>query len=386
MADIELAGIMTSLDGQQADSINVEIRRRDVVRSLVTWLCVSGHPKTSIPKIKSVFSDALNKVDMADDLSPSALIENAELVALINADTDRVTYAQRLLSVLRMMKEDSLELGVADQVFSFTEINPGLGALGLASMNIGGVPHGSCLVAPMARPTFSENRGSDSLLETDVSVDLTLVNLPFSAFVGIGQVDPAVTKIIEAAAGRRKRTACTLFRIDWTIGQRMGINPDAYCKVIARHFRNHEVQSMVIDVEWFVPMEGHELFIAVAPSFNTVVRPVGTDIVPRLASSFIDRAANNGPVLSYVSEGARKFPRQHAGRIDCDYWHDPSAAVVKTDIGHRMLTVGEVKNLLGIDSDFKVPTHEETTYHLLGESVVVPVAERAIRGVLRALK
>ena len=81
---------MTSVDGQQVDSINNELRRRDVVRSLVTWLCVSGHPKTSIPKVKSVFSDALNKLDVADDLSLSALIENSELVALINADTDRV--------------------------------------------------------------------------------------------------------------------------------------------------------------------------------------------------------------------------------------------------------------------------------------------------------
>jgi hypothetical protein len=51
-----------------------------------------------------------------------------------------------------------------------------------------------------------------------------------------------------------------------------------------------------------------------------------------------------------------------------------------------MLTVNEVKKLLGIDPEFKVPTHDETSYHLLGDSVVVPVAERAILGVLRALR
>src|SRR5690606_23269343 len=160
---------------------------------------------------------------------------NSQFQAIVGKETKTSTYAKRLLSVLSMMAEDSSELCVQEQVFSFTEINPGLGALGLASMNVGGVPHGAALVSPMAYSAFRTNRGSDSTIEPDVPVDLTLVNLPFSAFVGVGHIDPAISKIISAAAERRHETGCTLFRVDWTIGQRLGLNPSVYSAAISRH-------------------------------------------------------------------------------------------------------------------------------------------------------
>lgn len=381
-----LTEFMMPRDGLQVDDLPSKSARRDLSRSLGTWLSINGYPKTSIPKIKSIFSNALNAIGEDKYLNLSSLVEDQNFLELISVNADRNSYAKRLIAVLKNMAEDSLELRLPDQTFSFTEINPGLGAFGLASINVGGVPHGSRLVSPMARPTFRENRGSDSLVETDTFVDLSLVNLPFSVFVGSGGADPALTRIIDAAAKIRHQSTCTIFRIDWTIGQRMGLDPSAYCDLISTYFRNYEVQSMIIDVEWFVPMEGFELFIAVSRTFRSPVRPVSSEIIRKLASSFVERTKISNVSFVEIDHRARLFPRQHASRIDYDYWHDPSSALVKTEGGYRMLTVIEVKNILGIDANFKVPTHDETTYHLLGESVVVPVAERAILGVLRALR
>jgi hypothetical protein len=377
----DLTEIMMPIDGRSNKT-----NRRDAGRSLVAWLSIFNYPKTSIPKLKSLFCNALDNIEFDADPDLSSLFRNQEFMALLHAENDRITYAQRLISVLKDIAEDSLELRLQEQTFSFTEINPGLGAFGLASINIGGVPHGSNLVSPMARPTFRENRGSDSLVETNSFVDLCLVNLPFSVFLNGGKTDPALTRFVDAASNFRNRSKCTIFRVDWTIGQRLGLNPSSYTDLIANYFRDFEVHSMVMDVEWFVPMEGYELFIAVSQSFNSPVRPVVAEIIPKLASSFVEKTKTTETVFVKNSINSRKFPRQHASRIDCDYWHDPSAALVKTDHGHRMLTVNEVKKLLGIDPEFKVPTHDETSYHLLGDSVVVPVAERAILGVLRALR
>lgn len=380
---------MISDEALITDDHNLEQMRRTAVRSFVTWLRVGmetgAYNKSDMQKLKSVFTDTLEGMIALESPCPVVISRDPQFIELLSADA-RTDTAKMLVELIGTMERDSLEMRLADQVFSFSEINPGIGAFGLAALNVGGISYGSRAVAPMAQATFKANRGSDSLMDPNTPVDINLVNLPFSAFVGIGQADPAVVRLVEEAAAHRKKTRCTLFRVDWTLGHRLGISEQGYRTLIGRHFPGHSLMSHTVDIEWFVPMEGHEFFVLVGPEFNSHFSVIGTDLVTKLASSFVDRTIPGGLLLSGVPANARKFPRQHAGRIDADYWHEPSAAIVQTKSGYRRLTISEVKALLGINPEFKVPSHEPTAYHLLGESVVVPVAERAIRGVLRALR
>lgn len=380
---------MTTDDRLATLEQNTHQIKRDAVRAFSAWLWLNwepkGYGKSFIQKLKVMFAEALAKTPVCGTSCPVEIFRDPGFQASLN-EMHNYDAVKQLLSVLSEMEQDSMELRLSDQVFSFSEINPGLGAFGLAAMNVGGIPHGSRLTSPSAQPTFVTNRGRDSLLAPDVPVDINLVNLPFSAFVGIGQPDPAIVKIIEEAAAYRKQARCTLFRVDWTVGKRLNTPEDGYRKLISRLFVGSTVQSHTVDVELFVPMEGHELFVFAAPKIEGTFGVLGSNIATRLASSYVGANISGDLEPSEIPMIFRKFPRQHAGRIDSDYWNEPSAAIVQTKTGYRRLSVSEVKGLLGINPDFQVTSHEPTAYHLLGESVVVPVAERAIRSVLRALR
>lgn len=184
------------------------------VHALSHWMIINNYSKASVRIIKNIFSKALRSLVAPTDLEPSALLRNISFLSAVKDESDREVYTQRLFNVLLLMGEDSLEMGLENEIFSFTEINPGIGAFGLASINLGGFPHGARLVSSIASPAFRENRGSDSDLEPYLPVHLTLVNLPFSVFVGTGNADPSVVKIVEEAASNRANTKCTIFRVD----------------------------------------------------------------------------------------------------------------------------------------------------------------------------
>lgn len=281
--------------------------------------------------------------------------------------------------------------------FTFAEVFPGLGALGLAALRSGGRPAGALGIDPAVRDVRLRFLGRESLLPPDRDLRLSiaggspllfLAQLPFSAFVSGAPTgdDPSVVAPVKEVAAVAGKAAAVLFRVDWTAGAELGQDLSGYEKLVSAAFPEHEVRSAVVPNSPYVHMDGHEGFIAAAKEWKGAFIPVHVPVASRRAFSSADLSVTFLKVDREKASRAKKFPSSPASRIGPDYANDPSAAVVRVNGGHRKLFPGEIASLLGFPPEVEVPTDPHAAYHFLGESVAVPVAERAVRGLLRAIR
>lgn len=286
--------------------------------------------------------------------------------------------------LLAMMEEDTRLLAL-NRPFNFYEVNPGISALGFGAELAGGHSRGATMIHRLAKHLHRDFQGSDAVGEPHGSYSVVLVDLPFSVFATRGGGDPGVNEVLAEAAKRSHRAKAVLFRMDWAAGARMGLDPEAITKLVEARLSGFTAKSTVAANERFVPMKGHELFIAAARHWTADFRMVGDGREIAQASDFV---LNHFRPEDFAVPGNVKgnvFPRFIARRIGSDYRHDPRAAIVKYGKrGQRMLTPLEIMMILGFPENYRGYAGNVELYPLLGECVPVPVAERAVRGLLRA--
>lgn len=292
--------------------------------------------------------------------------------------------ARSIPNLLAMMEDDARAAALAPE-FMFYEVNPGSGAVGYAAAYVGGWSNGAEMADGLAREVQKGHHGSDIVGEPHGAYQVVLATLPFSAFATKGAGDPSVNEVLAVAARRASRARAVLFRIDWSAGHRMKLDHKAWERLVEKALPGFAVQSAVASNENFVPMKGHELFVAAARDFRSDFRLVGTKASPLAAEECI--FDNLHPERLAVSLGLKGnvFPRFIAKRIEHDYRRDPRAAIVKTEKGgQRMLSPLEIMRVMGFRDTYHQYGDEEGIYELLGGSAPVPVAESAVRGLLRA--
>lgn len=292
--------------------------------------------------------------------------------------------AKGLPRLLALMEDDARAMAI-HQEFWFYEVNPGLSALGFGAERIGAWSRGAEMVYGLAKKVHEEFHGSDAVGEPHGPYLMALVDLPFSVFATRGGGDPAINGVLAAAAKRSHRAKALLFRVEWSAGTRMGLDPAAWAALVESHLPGFTARWAVAENERFVPMKGHELFIAASPDWRSDFRIVGDGREIEPAASFLlDILHPESLTVSPTMQG-NVFPRFLAKRIGHDYRHDPRAAIVRSrDGGQRMLSPLEIMMILGFPQNFWGQAGEDGLYPFLGDSVAIPVAERAIRGLLRA--
>lgn len=367
--------------------INIDKGRlAEVANAFASWLLISGYSPSTIPARKGAFRAAIQRMGSLPDDLPEGLVGSHEFAAAISTAPDwQRPISANMTSLFKSFANDVAELSMA-RVFSFTEINPGLGAMGLAAKEAGGIPNGSELSTPISQPAYEYNFGRGSLEPATTPVQIVLANLPFSAFLTEGSEDPEVVEIVDATKKHLKTAKAFIFRVDWTVGERLDLSVDGYVRLIAARLKGWDVHTTKLDNYRFTPMEGSELFIVAAKRWLSDFRPVAAGHQRPQGKAILQSIDSNVFISPDELPRRNLFPANDAKRIDADYWHDPSAAVVSTKSGDRMLLPVEIASLLGISGTYTLPADAETSYHLLGGSVVVPLAERVIRGVLRSVE
>lgn len=375
--DVDTEGSLAMIDKKQL---------KDLADSFASWMLISGYAHSTVQVRKSVFRSAIERMGYVPTDSDDSLGASNDLASAISSGPawqrpHSVSVSDQFIDFMDDLQEMS-----ATRTFSFTEINPGMGALGLAALNAGGVPNGAEYILPLAQPTYVSNFGRGSLEPAIGDVQLVLANLPFSLFVSGSSLDPEIGEILRLAGQYTKSAQSYIFRIDWTIGSRMGLDPASYVEMIKDRMKGWDFHAVLLDNQAFTPMEGKELFVVCAKRWELPFRAVAAGHqIPKGKSLLSDIEANRFVEPDEISF-PRIFPDKDAMRIDADYWHDPSAAIVKTKSGNRLLVPAEISRILGFPETYALLTDAETAYHLLGSSVVVPLAERVIRGVLRSVE
>lgn len=133
------------------------------------------------------------------------------------------------------------------------------------------------------------------------SNDLAIINLPFSAFVGTtDEVDPTVVQAIEDSQTILKNAKNVLFRVEWTIGNRLQSSLTSYRKFLANRFPKLEFRSFISESFRFDPLlDGAEAFIAGATAWNDKFRPVEVLVSDLKGGS----SKHNAPVLESAIRG-----------------------------------------------------------------------------------
>src|SRR5690606_5180976 len=134
--------------------------------------------------------------------------------------------------------------------------------------------------------------GVGSIAPPETTPDLILVNLPFSAFTTFGDGDPATKAVMAAAAKHGRGSTPLLFRVEWTAGQRMELSPSDYVDLVSHWLPGHECRHIVVSNEAFIPMEGFELFVGAAKSWQSEFRPVAVDPERLPAASYVSSATH----------------------------------------------------------------------------------------------
>lgn len=218
--------------------------------------------------------------------------------------------------------------------------------------------------------------------------NLVLADLPFSTFVNAASdVDPAITEVLSKLSHHRD-TPAFLLRMDWTVGDRLRLKAKDYEALVSKALPGHEIRSIVIDSDRCVPMRGKDLFIGAARKWTGEFRAVSLGRTVEKGTWILeDVAVDEGYAVPADAVG-RRFLTEGADRIYSDYAADPSAALVPNgqDGKLRRLTPGEIAKLLGFGPAYLLRASDQASaYSLLGRSVALPVAQRALRGLLRAV-
>lgn len=359
--------------------------RESFAGDFVRWLQASGFDRPSVKAWRGLLRRLIEVCPEVVFTPVAELPATPEFQGAMRAFQKRKrAEISELLVMLGQRDDDCAEMFREREEFSFCEVNPGASALGTAALRVSGRLVGAASVSDRSRPLYERLRGALAE-EPVVSPDVALVNLPFSVFVAHVNGDHGVETVLREAARLAADACALLFRVDWTVGERMGIEPEEYVSAVERHFPRHMVDYFTVANEHFVPMRGTELFIGAAKSWKEPLRFVAWSEPQAPASDFVlSEAGHVGFARAPARVNGVRFPEQIAERIDVDYPLDPRAAIVGKGRSARLLFPLEIAAILGIDPNSMTGTDEETAYHLLGESVAVPVAERAIRSLLRA--
>jgi len=354
-----------------------------LANSLGRWMSASGYTRKSASRARA----ALRALAASWVSFPSSGFRGMASMDGFDAAVGTLPEWQRkdarlLPRLLGFLEDDRAALS-AEAAFLFYHVNPGASAFGFGAERAGGQPVGAGLVSAKARKGYVDFHGDNSVDDDPIApFDLLIADLPYTVFP---ETDPELAHVIKVAAHHARRAKAVLFRVDWSAADRMGFGPAAWEKAVAAALPGWEARSVVLHNQHFVPMEGAELFVAAAKSWEGDFRPVLADIEPIDPSSVLSDAPHTGWASVPGGITGRRFPKERAGRIDPHYPHAPAAAVVGSGTDARMLFPLEIMALLGIPERYPVPRDRFDAYHLLGESVAVPVAERAVRGLLRAL-
>lgn len=351
--------------------------------ALGRWMSAAGYARKSVSKARA----ALRALVDAWPAFPSSRFASMASLDGFGAAVESLPEWQRkdarlLPRLLGLLEEDRVALSAQSEFF-FYHVNPGASAFGFGTERAGGQPVGAGLVALKAVGPYKQSHGDNSIdNDPDDPYDIVIADLPYSVFP---ETDPELAFVIRTAAHHSRKARGALFRVDWSAAARMGFGQAAWEKAVADALPGWEVRSVALANEHFVPMEGAELFIGAAKSWARDFRPVLADIDPIPAASVLSDAPHTGWAAVPLGITGRRFPKEKAGRIDAHYPHAPQAAVVGSGNDARLLFPLEIMAILGFPDIYQLPQDMSDAYHLLGESVAVPVAERAVRGFLRAL-
>lgn len=249
------------------------------------------------------------------------------------------------------------------KVFSFYEINPGLGIFGYAATLAGGIPYGGELVTDVALDSFRSWYGTDSVNDPYIPPQVVLANLQFSAFIDFEQPDPEVLDVLNALALRSKKSKLAIVRMDWTIGRRLGLSYIGLESLVASKLKGYSIRTFLVQNSDYLRMDGCELFILAAKKMETEL------IIP--PGEF--RSSSNQNVM----EGIRFFPEDRAERFDASYISQPETYIEEQGT-IRPLTSKEIMEILGIPNEYPVPSNEIGAYQVVCSSVAVPVALNVI--------
>lgn len=377
---------MTGLDGTETDDREQAAPARSVTaEDFLDWLHAAGYSRRTAAGHRAFLNALVARWPGALEAAATGLHLAREYEEAMTGLSERQAAGIRgLPRLLGMMNDDRKEMAT-NRGFHFYQINPGISGMGFGAERAGGRTVGAELVSPKAKAAYGSFHGSDSIGEPESAPDLVLANIPFSAFASLGNGDPETEEILKAAAKRAKTAQAALFRVEWTTGERMGLDASGHAALVAKHMPGFEVRHLTVSNEHFVPMRGTELFIGASMEWTSEFRIVASDPSRQVAETIVSGSDHTGWAAVDPRIKSTRFPGSPAERIDADYLRDPRAAIVDTDKGPRMLFPLEIMSLLGFPAHFNVPWDTDTSYHLLGESVAVPVAERAVRSLLRAV-
>jgi hypothetical protein len=139
------------------------------------------------------------------------------------------------------------------------------------------------------------------LVDSAGSNDLAIVDLPFSAFVGTTDaVDPVVLQALNDASAILKMAKNVLFKVDWSVGNRLASSLNGYRRFLSSKFPKLEFGAAVVENSKLVPgLPGAEAFIVGAPAWTRKFKPLEV-LVPGLGENDAD---HNFPAVEAAIRG-----------------------------------------------------------------------------------
>lgn len=291
----------------------------------------------------------------------------------------------RLSGFLNCYRDDCAALN-GESSFTFAEINPWIGTLSLAALKRGGFTRGGRGTHRESTRLYQQYFGRDPLLN-DVSPppEVILVNLPFSVFTIGDQTDPELQSHLDIIASEYPKTDHILFRVDWSVAERLELPVQSYLGVVKRCLpKSFSLQHSTIRNDLFTSMGGSDLYIAASRSFSADFFPVFAEIDPinpmDCILDFEDVSLLSDAIGEVRCIGDGVFPR-----FEADYYQAPSACLVETQYGFRRLLPPEMGALLGVPISYPFPSDENLACQMVAYSAVAPSADRALLGFLRSI-